>query len=980
MRLFAPAGGPRVFGLPPGVDFTRALVAGLEARLGDAPPEALARVEIWVNTRRAARALAEAFAAGPPRLLPRLRVVTDLAADPRAPLDLAPPVSRLARKLDLARLVGQLLRAEPGLASEVASFDLADSLGDLLDEMQGEGVPPDALAGVDAGDHAEHWRRSLRFLAILRDYGAASAPIDGQGRMRAVAEALARVWEVTPPDHPVIVAGSTGSRGATRAFMAAVARLPQGALVLPGYDADLPRAVWDRIGERDAGAADHPQAGFRRLADALGFDPALVAPWSAGGPASPARGRLASLALRPAPVTDQWRREGARLTGDLSAAMADVTWIEADGSRAQAQAIALVLRQAAEEGVRAALVTPDRELARRVTAELSRWGMRPDDSAGRPLALTPPGVFLRRLAALAEAPLTPDALLGLLKHPLTASGAGANVGRGRLISRLELDVLRGGPPLLDWTRISAWAADLGTEAATWIAWLASVFAPLAATGPATLDERVARHRTAAELLASGPEGGAHGLWDREAGAQARALMDRLAADAAGYGTISAQDWRALLSSEMAARNVPEDAVVTHPGVAIWGTLEARVQSAELVVLGGLDEGVWPRLPGADPWLSRLMRREIGLPSPERIIGLSAHDFQQAFAAPRVVLARAARDAEAPTVPSRWLLRLENLLKGLGQQGIDALDNARARGRAVLAVAAQLDRPAARIAPARRPSPRPPVTARPQALSVTQIERLVRDPYAVYAMKVLNLRPLDPIGSAPDAMSRGSATHAALDRFLAATADALPLDARDVFLRETAAVLQDAAPWPAVRVFWSARLARIADWFLAGEAERRARAAPFAREVSGARDLPGLRLPFRVTAKADRLDRAPGGGYAIYDYKSGGLPSEAEAKGFHLQLPLEAAIAASGGFDGLPPGSAIHLELIGLGARKSLLLPLKHEQTWARLAGLVAIYQDFGTGYTARLRPQLLSYASEYDHLSRFGEWAEGDPLDGEPGR
>ena len=454
-RLFAPTEGPRVFALAPGVDFSRALVAGLEARLAGQPPEAIARVEIWVNTRRAARALTTLLAAGPARLLPRIRVVTELATDPLGPLDLGPPVPELRRRLELARLVGALADAEPHLASGTAVFELADSLAELLDELEGEGIAPAAFAGVEAGEHAAHWQRSLRFLGLLEGYLAAAGPGSGQGRMRAAAEALAAAWALDPPPHPVIVAGSTGSRGATRAFMAAVARLPQGAVVLPGLDAGLPPAVWQRLGADDPGAADHPQHGFRGLADALGFDPAAVPGWHPAPPPSPERNALVSLALRPAPVTDQWRSEGAALAGTLAAACAGLAWVEAPDPRGEALAIALRLREAAETGERAALVTPDRTLARRVTAELGRWGLIPDDSAGRPLAQTPPGVLLRRLAELPGTRPTPADLLVLAKHPLVSSAPGARREHLRLTARLETRRLRGGAPWIDWDDLAA---------------------------------------------------------------------------------------------------------------------------------------------------------------------------------------------------------------------------------------------------------------------------------------------------------------------------------------------------------------------------------------------------------------------------------------------------------------------------------------------------------------------------------------------
>ncbi len=969
--LFPPGPGPRVFALPPGTDFTAALVAGLEARLAGRPPEAWARVDIWVNTRRAARGLTERLSTGPARLLPRIRVVTELADDPGLPVDLPPPVPALRRKLELARLVQGLINARPGLAAETAAFDLADSLADLMDEIRGEAVDPAGFATLDIGEHAAHWQTSLAFLSIVRDWLDAGNMAEGQARLRAAAEALAADWATAPPAHPVIVAGSTGSRGATRAFMAAVARLPQGAVILPGLDPDLPPAVWERLAEDDRAAGDHPQHGLAAVCAALGIAPWVVPPWHLAPAPNPARAALVSLALRPAPVTDQWMVDGPALAPSLAAAAEGLTWIEAESPRAEAEALALILRAAAEEGRRAALITPDRMLTRQVTAALARWGLRPDDSAGRPLALTPPGVLLSRLAELAGARLTPEVLLALLKHPLTASAPDARRPHLRQTEVLELRFLRGGPPFLDWDALEDWAARTEAADPAWMAWLRHALAPLAAPGALPLPDLLARHRAAAETLAAGPHGGPHVLWDKDAGRAALALIDELAAEASAGGTLTPAQYRALLASLMAGREVPEEAVITHPGIAIWGTLEARVQSADLVLLGGLNEGTWPRLPGPDPWLSRAMRRSLGLPSPERVIGLSAHDFQQAAGAARVVLSRAIRDAEAPTVPSRWLLRLQNLMAGLPPEGPAALEAAKDRGKVWLARAALVDRPAAPVPAVRRPSPRPPAAARPTRLSVTQVETLVRDPYAIYARHVLRLKRLDPPGRAPDALARGTALHAVMEAFGAATDAGLPADPAALFRAIARAALAAEVPWPATRALWFARLDRAADWLAAAESERRARAAPRAREVSGTLALP-TPLGFTLSAKADRIDMTADGAYALYDYKSGGLPSANEARAFHLQLPLEAAIAAAGGFEGLPPGPTLHMELIGLGAGgTSLVLEADPAEVLTRLTRLIALYQTTA-GFTARLRPQKLSYDSDYDHLSRFGEWSDED--------
>ena len=557
-----------------------------------------------------------------------------------------------------------------------------------------------------------------------------------------------------------------------------------------------------------------------------------------------------------------------------------------------------------------------------------------------------------------------------------ASAPEARAPHLRLTARLERKRLRGGAPWIDWADLAEWAATdrEAAEAPAWLGWLRAALEPLAEAGTLRLGEHLALHRAAAERLAAGPAGqGGHELWEEAAGVEAADLFALAEAEAAAGGELTPADYRGLFQSLLTGRDVPEAAAVTHPGVAIWGTLEARVQTADLVILGGLNEGIWPRLPGADPWLGRGIRRLVGLPSPELRIGLSAHDFQQAAGAPRVVLARALRDAEAPTVASRWLLRLENLLLGLGPEGAEALAAARARGARLVAIAGRLDEPRERVPPARRPAPRPPSAARPRELSVTQIETLIRDPYAIYARRVLGLRPLDPTGRRPDALSRGIVIHAALDDFVSVTLDALPDDAEAVYRETIERALGRNAPWPAVRAIWTARLARAARWFLDGERARRERGLPAHREVSGRREVPGLAHPFAVTARADRVDLMPDGRVAIYDYKSGNAKSEAEIAAFHLQLPLEAAIAAAGGFEGVPTGAAAHLELLYFGNRESRAIdPETLALTWERFTCLVAHYQAPETPFIARLRPQKISWASDYDHLSRKGEWADGD--------
>ena len=966
-----------VHALPPGADFPRELVAGLLARHGQGTPEDLARVTLWLNTRRMQRRVREMLEASGARLLPRLRLVTDLATLPLP--GLPQPVPKLRRRLELGQLVARLLEAEPDFAPGTGPAALAESLADLMDEMQMEGVPPEALDRPGfAENHAAHWERSLAFIRIVARYFEPDAPPDAGARQRRAAEALAALWVETPPPGPVIVAGSTASRGATALFMQAVARLPQGALVLPGVDAEMPGPIWRGLTEGPVPAEDHPQYRFARLLADLGLEPGDLRPWTNAAPPAPDRNRLVSLALRPAPVTDQWLSEGATLP-DLVSATGDVTLIEAPDPRTEATALALILRRAAEDGTRAALVTPDRMLTRRVAAQLGRWGIRPDDSAGQPLALSPPGRFLRQVAALMGRTLSVEGLLALLKHPLTATGGRMRGEHLRLTRDLELHLRRHGPAFPDPGFLADWAAKHDAATATsWAAWLARTLPPLADGAEAPLADQVARFRTAAEALAAGPDGTAEAsqLWRADAGEECRRLLTELAAEA-GHGGPVAPEGLADLLGNLLAPGSARSAETPHPHIMIWGTIEARVQGADLVLLAGLNDGIWPQLPPPDPWLSRQMRIKAGLLLPERQIGLAAHDFQQAVGAPRVVLSRARRDAEAETVPSRWLNRLVNLMGGLpDRRGPAALTAMRERGDTWLALADALDRPAAQEPAAPRPAPRPPVAARPRQLAVTGISTLVRDPYAVYARHILRLYPLDPIRPSADARERGTILHGIVEAFLKETPEGeTPAEAEARLIAVTERVLANDVAWPAARRFWRMRIARIAPRLVGDEAARRAAGRPVVIEDRGGVPLNGI--DFRLTAKPDRIDLRHDGRAVIYDYKSGAPPTKKQQERFDKQLFLEAAIAERGGFAALgavPVAGAAYIQLGGEGAE--FPVDLSDEIIaghWAGLHKLIARYMDPAQGYTARRAVAQVAHAGDYDHLARFGEWDISDP-------
>ncbi len=978
---------PRVYTLPPGADFPSLLVMGLCERMADEPPEAMARVRLYVNAARMRRRVEEQFIARGAMFLPQIRLVSDLASDPS--LALPAPVSALRRRLELAQLVSGLLKVQPKLAPRAAVFDLADSLAKLMDEMQGEGVSPAALAALDVSGHSAHWARTQAFLGIIAGQFSAGDANDTDASQRRAMEALTALWQEQPPEHPVIVAGSTGSRGATALFMKLVARLPKGAVVLPGFDQDTPPEVWEALSDALT-AEDHPQYRFRRLADLLDVSPTRFRPWCAASAPNPARNRLLSLSLRPAPVTDRWLTEGPLLP-DLCEATAEMALIEAATPREEALAVALALREAAEAGVRAALVTPDRGLGRMVAAALDRWAILPDDAAGQPLGLSAPGRFLRHVADLFCTGLTSDRLLVLLKHPMTASDgepvaglARKASGRGqhlRFTRALELTLRRKGPVFPTPTDLINWAAARNEEGiADWAAALAGTLDLSQDRHPLPLVSHVARHRALAESLARGPAGeGSGGLWLKEAGIKALGLMDDLATEAIHGGEMTAVEYRDLLDA-LLSRTELRETVQSHPDILIWGTLDARVQGAELVILGGLNDGIWPKLPEPDPWLNRKMRKDAGLLLPERQIGLSAHDYQQAAGAPKVILSRALRNAEAETVPSRWLNRLVNLMRGLpGPGGPEALSQMQARGAKWVDMARALEQPTASLradpglAPAPRPSPQPPVRSRPNRLALTAVARLIRDPYAIYARQILRLFPLDPLRAAPDARERGTLFHDILERFVRSRpADETRAEARQRLLEIAASVLAEETPFPSARTLWLARLERAADHFLTQDSKYGGTALVL--ETRGELALPAL--PVTLYGTPDRIDRLPDGRLHLIDYKTGTPPTEKQQRQYEKQLLLAAAMAERGGFPDLGPSDVAMISYIGLGAGEKVVETLLTEaligEQWQKLITLITRYMVREKGYTARRAVFEERFPGDYDHLSRLGEWETSD--------
>lgn len=967
---------PAVFTILPHRSFADALAAGLIARFGK-EKTGLARGLLLLPNNRAVRAVQDAFVrrSDGGLLLPRLVPVGDPELDERIggalePLDgaeaIPPAIDPVERLMLLARLVQR--HHAPDAAE---ALRLAEDLGRTLDQLLVEEVDPARLASfaADLPDLSLHWQKSLdRLQLILGDWPrllAARGRIDLADRRNRLLKAVAKRWRDRPPAGFVCAAGITTTAPAVARLLRAVARLSEGMVVLPALDLAMPDEEWEALGphepDPDTGPFDaaqdrrrrpaietHPQFQLKLLLDRMSVGRGEVVPWRRGGgrDAPAARSRAIANAMAPPAFTQKWqdlKPADRRLTGVRALELADPA--------EEAQTIAIALREALETpGRTAALVTPDRNLAARVSAHLRRWGIEADDSAGRPLSQTPPGTLLLAIAAAAAERFAPVPLLALLKHPLVRAGEGR---LDWLDGARSLDLaLRGPRPPAGLDGLSR---HLKGDVALW--W-ASDATPLLAP----LETVFAAERRFADLLAAVRETAqalaGDAVWAGPAGRAAADLLARLE-EAAGEGpeTVAVAAFPAMLERLLAAQAV-RPPYGQHPRLFIRGLIEARLQQADLMILAGLNEGTWPALPAPDPWLAPRLRADLGLPSLERRIGLAAHDFACALGAPQVLVTRARRDARAPAVASRFWLRLEAMTGGL------------TRAPAYRKWAQAIDKPDD-YRPAGRPAPAP--KDRPRRISVTEVDRLKADPFAFYARRILGLSALDAVDADPTAAWRGIKVHEVLEAWMKEDGcDPAKLRPR------AEALLAGADAHPLMRALWQPRLMEAIDFIAAEvEANRAAGRLPLKAEAWGEIGIAGVTLG----GKADRIDRLADGRLAIVDYKTGKPPSnKAVSEGYSLQLGLLGLIAERGGFEGID-GAAAAFEYWSL-ARKAGSLgyvasPVggrtgmeAADFTTAAARNFVGAAAQWLTGtepFTAKLHPEYAPYG-DYDQLMRLDEW------------
>jgi ATP-dependent helicase/nuclease subunit B len=829
----------RVFSVPVSVPFLRTVIAALvDGRLVDgfearAHPEKLAQATVYLPTRRAGRLAREIFLdelKTDAVVLPRIVALGDIDEDElafaqasspgRATLEIPPAIDGLERRLLLTQLITawakQIRPIDAAQAPLVtggpeSTLALADDLARLMDDMATRKVEWDSLDGLVPDVLDQYWQLTLQFLNIAKNVWpgilSAHGKIEPAARRDLLIEAEARRL-TAHRDGPVIAAGSTGSMPATAKFLQAVSALPHGAVVLPGLDTDLDDDAWQMIGGiRDAHgkfttppSSNHPQFAMHALLQRFGIKRSDIK--ILGEPAPQGRDVLVSEAMRPSNASAEWHRRLVQpdIAAKISAGMKNLAVIEAANPEMEALAIAVAMREARHLNKSAALVTPDRALARRVMAALGRWNLEFDDSGGDSLMETSAGIFARLAAETAANGLEPPALLALLKHPLCRLGGAQGAFQGA-VETLELALLRGTRPQAgsgglarDFAGFRAELAKLRNDetsslhrseprtglrdreldhAQRLIAALQTALSPiesLSSSKPYDFAELANRHRDVLMVLSRDQHGVALAFEGQQGLALTSAFDDlpgKVDGDkiAASGLMVQLPDYAKVFQTAFADRMVrrPES---PSAHLHIYGQLEARLTQSDRVILGGLVEGVWPPAPRVDPWLSRPMRHELGLDLPERRIGLSAHDFAQLLGADDVILSHAAKVGGAPAVASRFLHRLEAVA------GEERWNAAKAAGEKYVRFADALDRPE-KVQPIAQPEPKPPRETRPLRLSVTAIEDWLRDPYTIYAKYILRLAPLDPVDMPLSAADRGSAIHGALGEFTQTFAATLP---------------------------------------------------------------------------------------------------------------------------------------------------------------------------------------------------------------
>lgn len=925
-------------------------------------PLALADILFLLPNRRACKSLADAFVRQQgmqPTLLPQMMPIGDVEEDElilsgteieTAWSDLSPAIGRNERLM----LFIKIIMAKPKefglekMSLNQACF-LAQELANLIDVVNNEGLDFANLTNLVPEEYSAHWQETLKFLSIITEYWPQILNERGWAdpslRKNQLLEMQAEIWRKNPPKRKIVAAGTTATFPAMKKLVKVILDLPSGEVILAGLDKNLDKASWDEVDET------HPQFELKELLEYLQVEREEVE--NLLPPKNFERELMVSEIMRPAKTTDKWREIRSGQFG--IEALSGLTMVDCADMRQEALAIALMMRETLEYPQKtAALVTPDRNLARRVATELERWDIKVDDSAGKPLSLTPVGIFLRLVAKICQGNFRRLDFLSLMKHPLAANGQAYSEIRKKVRS-LEQKVWRGQKEDEEVELIIA-------EVKKTLGDLCELYADK----KANLKELIRRHIKVAEALAAtDKQAGEQILWRGEAGEAAALFVADFYDKAEVLGEVEVGEYLGLLEAMM-SKIVVRPKFGTHPRLKILGPIEARLNHFDVMIIGGINEGIWPQAPGSDPWMSRPMKKDFGFPLPEKAIGVMALDFCSLLGGREVYLSRSERVQGTPMVKSRWWMRLETVLKAAG------IKTASLQDVLYKIIAKHFDEPekTEKINP---PAPRPPVEARPRTLSASAIEMWMRDPYAIFAKYILKLKPLEDIEPDLTMADYGTIIHGILEQFNNKHRHEFPQSAKEELLALGREYFKADALARERLVFWWPSFERIVDWLVEKESEYRQEIAEVSNEVSGEFSFEAPAGRFTVTAKADRVDMTKDGKINIIDYKTGKARSIKEVKsGYAPQLPIEGIIASEGGFGSLPPREIDKLIYWQLGRKETEVSGEMSEllaNTKQRLQDLAALFDFETTAYVCQPNPHKIPEYSDYEHLARVKEWS-----------
>ena len=968
------------------------VIAGFPLNAGASLPP-LSQWTILVPNRRTARELREKFLAlarQDAMILPRIQPIGDLEedffSDEAGPAGLADALSPIARHFVLQSLVHEWAESNPHLSlaqtlarSPEQAQALALSLAELVDELEIEEKPLSKIRESIDLDLAHHREALVGLLAlvdvrlpqILHGEGLIGAKDRRSKLIRANAGKLAGAQ----PARPIIAAGSTGSIPATRTLLKTIAALPHGAVVLPGLDTGLADADWENV------SPQHSQFALKQLLHDMDLKPRQVAVL---GPEAGPRAWLASEVMRPSETSDAWASIMPKSKAQVREAMRGVDLLHCRDTVEEAQTIAAFIRGQLEETTGSiGVITPDRKLARRITAQLRRWNIYPADTAGEPLIGFGAARYLALLLDIAEEPKSSMALAALLHHASSRfemeQGQASTVAEAIDVTLLRSNFMRRGlaqlPELLQ--QVSAGAqhgfrvhdAAVKPGSDSWPAFATSVLKvheqllPLLGGERASLAQHLDALMTVAQRISAAE------LWQGSEVGLLREMVEELSLEAHRLPALRLSEAATLLRHYLrSAKYYPVEPTTTR--VSLVGLLEARLLSFDTSILAGLNEEVWPGRADTGPWLNRPMRNQLEVQQPESDIGQMAHDFVQALGGGRVILSTSEREGATPRLPSRWLLRLETILKAADYKP-DTTDMAQWQQWATMLDAAD-DTPFAGI-----PLAKPPLHQRPPKISVTQVRTLLDDPYAVYARDVLGLNPIEAISQDKTGATRGNLFHLALAEFFKAHPLQPPAEPLAALLAagKQAFALFDSGP--DLQHYWWPRYERVAVWLASELHIFYEQGGRLLAESKGSCELALGDTAMKLTGKADLIAITASGTSRVYDFKTGTLPSSSdEAASFTYQLTLEAAMLALGAFKDTGAAATEQAAYIGISGRiPPGQVKLVDDDTLAnsaehlrKLEELLKGYQNQEQPYYPRANVTKEDKPRDYDHLSRYREW------------